>query len=599
VLGLIRDVEIGPSSYTIQRRLKLAGMRPINKIVDATNYTMLEIGEPLHAFDYDALVQRAAGKKVKIITRTAKEGETLKTLDGVERKLDENTVLVCDSAGALSIAGVMGGLESEVNATTRNVLLEGAAWNFINIRKTSRSQNLFSEASFRFSRGVHPSVAVQGVRRGLELMRQWSGGVVADGLVDNYPLPPEDPTVEIAPIDVKRWLGIDLSATQIADLLRRLEFKVEVQGDTVRATCPDHRLDINNGISGKADLVEEVARVYGYDHIPGTRMKDEIPPQRGNPALEKEERIRDLLVVQGLQEIINYRFTTPEREARRLRPDTPPVDKPHVRILNPIASDKAFLRQSVLASVLDTAEGNARLRERLGLFEIGPAFLASEGGDLPDELQHLAILLAGPRALPGWQPTDTNPVDFYDLKGILAALLGMLHIPDVRYEPVDHPTFHPGKCARIVSGETQVGVFGELHPLVRQNYDWPVTYAKTPVLAADLNLDTLLALIPPLYETVPPPEFPPVLEDLAVVVDEALPAGQVEALIRQTGGRVVAEVRLFDVYRGDQVGKGKKSLAYSITYMAPDKTLTDRDVAGIRTRIVRRLEQELNAVLRG
>ncbi len=599
VLGLIRDVKIGPSSYTIQRRLRLAGMRPINNIVDATNYTMLEIGEPLHAFDYDVLLGRAKGKPVKIITRTASPGETLTTLDDVERKLDESTVLVCDSAGALSMAGVMGGLESEVNGTTRNILLEGAAWNFINIRKTARAQNLFSEASFRFSRGVHPSMAGHGVRRGLELMHRWSGGVVADGLVDNYPLPPEDPTVEIAPIDVKRWLGIELSTAEIADLLRRLEFKVEVQGDTVRATCPDHRLDINTGISGKADLVEEVARVYGYDNIPETRMDDEIPPQRGNPALEKEERIRDLLVVQGLQETISYRFTTPEREALRLRPDTPPVDKPHVRIINPIASDKAVLRQSVLTSLLDIAERNARFRERMAIFEIGPAFLASEEGDLPDELQRLAILLAGPRALPNWQPADTQPMDFYDLKGILAALLDGLHIPDVRYEAAEHPTFHPGKCARIVSGETQVGIFGELHPLVRQNYDWPVTYARTPILAADLNLDTLLAMIPPLYETVPPPAFPPVLEDLAFIVDEAIPAGQVEALIRQTGGRVVSEVRLFDVYRGDQVGAGKKSLAYSLTYQVPDKTLTDKDVAGIRTRIVRRLEQELGASLRG
>jgi len=599
VLGLIRDVKIGPSSYTIQRRLRLAGMRPINNVVDATNYAMLEIGEPLHAFDYDVLLERAKGKPVKIITRTANPGEILTTLDDVERKLDETTVLVCDSAGALSIAGVMGGLESEINGTTRNILLEGASWNFINIRKTARTQNLFSEASFRFSRGVHPSMAEHGIRRGLELMRCWSGGVVADKLVDNYPLPPEDPTVEIMPIDIKRWLGIELSATQIADLLRRLEFKVTVQGDTIRATCPDHRLDINTGISGKADLIEEVARVYGYDNIPETRMDDEIPPQRGNPALDKEERIRDLLVVEGLQETISYRFTTPEREGLRLRPDTPPVDKPHVRIVNPIAADKAFLRQSVLTSVLDIGERNARFRERMAIFEIGPAFLASEEGDLPDELLRLAILLAGPRALPGWQPADTQPMDFYDLKGILAALLDGLHIPDVHYEPADHPTFHPGKCARIVSGEVQVGVFGELHPLVRQNYDWPVTFAKIPILAADLNLDTLLALVPPLYETVPPPAFPPVLEDLALVVDEAVPAGQVEALIRQTGGRVVSDVRLFDVYRGDQIGKGKKSLAYSITYMAPDKTLTDRDVAGIRTRIVRRLEQELNATLRG
>ncbi len=316
VLGLIRDIHIGPSPYQIQRRLRLAGMRPINNIVDATNYAMLELGEPLHAFDYDVLVQRAAGAAPTIITRTAHPGERLTTLDGVERSLDETTVLVCDTAGPLSIAGVMGGAETEVSANTRSVLLEGASWNFINIRKTAQAQNLPSEASYRFSRGVHPAQAERGVRRGLELMRRWSGGEVAQGLVDNYPLPPQDPQVPITPAEVKRLLGITLTAVEIAALLRRLEFTVELDGDTVRATTPDHRLDIGVGITGAADLVEEIARVYGYDNIPASRLADELPPQRGNPSLESEDRIRDLLVYLGFQEVISYRLTSPEREAR-------------------------------------------------------------------------------------------------------------------------------------------------------------------------------------------------------------------------------------------------------------------------------------------
>jgi phenylalanyl-tRNA synthetase beta chain len=646
VLGLIRGVTIKPSPYKVQRRLKLAGMRPISNIVDATNYAMLEVGEPLHAFDYDVLVERAKGAstgsapaKVKIITRTARPGEKLTTLDGVKRQLDDSTVLVCDTAGALSIAGVMGGAESEVydasgealdargievgkekeeiphgkasarGQSTVNVLLEGAAWNFINIRRTARAQALLSEAAYRFSRGVHPAMAERGVRRGLELMQQWAGGTVVPGLVDEYPLPPVDPVVEITPADVKRWLGIELSAKEIAACLSRLEFKVEVSGRSVDATAPDHRLDIGSGVTGKADLVEEVARIYGYDNLPEMRMADELPPQLGNPNLDKEERLRDLLVYQGLQEIISYRFTTPEREARRLpsvqqgsETRLEPDDKPYVRLANPIASDKSSLRHSVLTSVLETAERNARLRERLALFEIGPIFLSSEAGSpgqaLPDELQRLAVVLAGPRGLPSWQPADLAPMDFYDLKGILTAVLDGLHLPEVHYEAGKAPSFHPGKCTRILSGERQVGVFGELHPLVRQNFDWPAGYDGIPILAAELDLDALLALVPARYETVAPPEFPPVLEDLALVVDEAVPAERVAELIRQTGGKVVAEVRLFDVYRGEKVGAGKKSLAYSLTYQAPDKTLSDKDVAGIRTRIVRRLEQELDAVLR-
>ncbi len=628
VLGLIQNIEIRPSPANVQRRLKMAGMRPINNIVDATNYAMLEIGEPLHAFDYDVLVSRTGSPthKVKIITRTAKPGEKLTTLDGVERKLDETTVLVCDSAGALSIAGVMGGLESEVydaaqevldargiepqagetpkgkasarGKSTTSILLEGAAWNFINIRKTARTHSLHSEASYRFSRGVHPAMAERGVRRGLELMQAWANGNVTSGLVDAYPLPPKAPVIEITPADVKRVLGIDLSIKQMKSMLERLEFCCELKTkNSLLVTVPDHRLDISEGVTGKADIVEEIARVYGYDNIPETRMADELPPQLGNPVLDKEERVRDLLAAQGLQEIVSYRFTTAERESRRLRLDTPPDDKPYVRIANPIAPDKAVLRHSVLASVLDAAERNARVRERLALFEIGPAFLASEEPGLPEELQRIAILLAGPRTLPGWQPADTAPMDFYDLKGVLATLLDGLRIPEVRFEPSEHPSFHPGKCAKITSGERKIGVFGELHPQVRGQYDWPASF-RTPVLAADLDLDTLLALIPALHQTEAVPTLPPVLEDLAIVVDESVPAEHVAELIRQTGGKVVTEVRLFDVYRDEKIGAGKKSLAYSLTYQAVNKTFSDKDVAGMRARILRRLEQELGAVLR-
>jgi phenylalanyl-tRNA synthetase beta chain len=598
VLGMITDVEIRPSPVKVQRRLKLAGMRPINNIVDATNYGMLEIGEPLHAFDYDVLKIRAGGKQVRIITRTAKPGENLTTLDGVDHKLDSNTVLVCDEAGALSMAGVMGGQESEVSDKTRKVLLEGAAWNFINIRKTARTHSLNSEASYRFSRGVHPAMAERGVRRGLELMKAWSNGTVAPGLVDAYPLPAKDPVIEITPADVKRLLGVEMSIDLIKSYLERLEFKCLLKDKhSVLVTVPDHRLDIGLGITGKADIVEEIARVYGYDNIPETRMSDELPPQLGNPALDKEESIRDLLVSQGLQEIISYRLTTPAREARLMPPGNPPDDKPYIRITNPITPDKAVLRHSVLASVMEAAERNARLRDRLALFEIGPAFLASEGGDLPDEPQHIAILLAGERTLKGWQPSDRGLMDFYDIKGVIMTLLNGLRIPGVHFEQAKHPIFHPGKCAKVLSGERQIGVLGELHPQVRRQFDWPVSF-RSEIMAADLGLDSLLQLIPALYQTEDVPTLPPVLEDLAIVVNESVPAERVAEIIRQSGGKVLTDVRLFDVYRDEKIGKGKKSLAYNLTYQAMNKTFSDKEVAGMRARIVRRLEQELGAALR-
>ena len=598
VMGLVEGIKIGPSPVKIQQRLKLAGMRPINNIVDATNYVMLEMGQPLHAFDYEVLAKRSKGKQVRIITRTAKPGENLTTLDGMEHKLEDNTVLVCDEVGSLSIAGVMGGKESEVNDLTCAVLLEGAAWNFINIRKTARAHAVNTEASYRFSRGVHPAMALRGVHRGLELMHAWADGEIAPGLVDAYPLPPKDPRIEITPADVKRWLGIEVSIERMKSILEGLEFSCNLKTEQcLVVSVPDHRLDIGEGVTGKADIVEEIARIYGYDKIPETRMTDELPPQMGNPELEKEERVRDLLVVQGLQEIVSYRFTTPAHESRRLHSSTSPDDQPYIRITNPIAPDKSVLRHSVLASVLDNAERNARIHERLALFEIGPTFMISDTSDLPEENQRVAILLAGVRTLPGWQAADAGLLDFFDLKGVVTSLLEGLRIPEARFEPVDHPSLHPGKSAKVMSGDRLIGVFGELHPQVRGQYDWPASF-KAPVLVADFNLDILLALIPARYQTGDVPTLPPVLEDLAVVVDEGIPAERVAELIRQAGGKVVTEVRLFDVYRDEKIGAGKKSLAYSLTYQAINKTFSDKDVAGMRVRIIRRLEQELGAVLR-
>ena len=598
VFGLIKDINIYPSPYEVQRRLRLAGMRPINNIVDATNYTMLEIGEPLHAFDYDVLVERAGGKAPTIITRTANPGEQLTTLDDVERTLDDFTILVCDTEGPLAMAGVMGGEESEVSETTKNVLLEGAAWNFINVRRTLNSQRMSSEAGYRFSRGVHPALAELGVLRGLELMRQWTGGVVAQGLVDNYPLPPVNPVVEITPEEVERWLGVYIEKEEIIDILQRLEFQVETHGKVIQATTPPHRLDIGTGIVGVADLIEEIARIYGYDRIPETRMSDALPYQKGNPSLEREEHIRDLLVNLGLQEVITYRITSPENEARHLLPDESLTELDYLNITNPIVSDRNVMRRSLLASMLDVAERNSKLTSHLALFEIGPVFLPSNEQLLPDEPLRLAILLMGNRELANWQISQTSFMDFYDLKGFINSLFSELHLQNVKYVSHQNPSFHPGKCASILIDNQKVGIMGELHPLVRQQYNFTDPAQSGPILTAELNLDSILPQIPERFDIDPIPAFPPVLEDIAVVLDEQIPAAKVVDTIKKAGGQVVKQVDLFDVYRGAQIGVGKKSLAYGITYQSPDRTLTDKDVAKIRKRIIQGLKNELGAVLR-
>lgn len=589
VVGLIRDVEIKPSPYRIQRRLKLAGIRPINNVVDATNYAMLELGEPLHAFDYDVLAARVGNstRKIKIITRTAKDGEKLTTLDGVERTLTSMNVLVCDEKGPLSIAGVMGGAESEVTEKTKNILLEGAAWNFINIRRTAKQHNLPSEASFRFSRGVHPALAESGVRLGLKYMAEWSGGKVAPGLVDNYALEPKAPTVTVTAQDVKRWLGIDLTLEHTAGLLKRLEFKCKITKNQLQVTPPNHRLDIGEGIVGMADVLEEVARVYGYDNIPATTMADPLPPQVGNPLHEWEEHLRDLLVALGLQEVVTYRMTSVEKESRIVRHDE------YVRIANPITPDKNVLRRSLIASVLDALEKNIRRSESLAFFEIGPVFEPAKD-DLPGEPRKLAIAMSGLREATAWDTKEMPNFDFYDLKGRLELLLRGLHLTGISYAATEStPFLHPGKAAEVKVAEKVVGVFGELHPLVREKYE----LGEAPVIVGEFDLD-LLRSLPPSYELEPIAETPPIYEDIAVIVDESVEAAAVEALIRQTGGRSVTRVRLFDVYRGEQVGAGKKSLAYSLTYQAEDRTLTDAEAAAIRTKIVKRLEHEVGAKLR-
>lgn len=593
VLGLIRDIQIQPSPYWVQRRLRLAGMRPINNIVDATNYAMLEIGEPLHAFDYDVLVERARGKPPVIITRAANPGERLTTLDDVDRPLDAFTVLVCDSAGPLSIAGVMGGLESEVTETTRNVLLEGAAWNFINIRKTITSQRLQSEAAYRFSRGVHPAMAARGVKRGLELMRQLAGGVVDQGLVDNYPLPQNDPVIEITPSEVERWLGILLSSQEIAEILHRLDFEVNFSAQVLRVKTPDHRLDIGQGMVGIADLLEEIARIYGYERIPEIRMADILPPQLGNPSLEREERLRNILVGLGLQEIITYRMTSPEREAR-LVPRGAAMDvSAYTKLANPLSNDRNVLRRSLTNNLLEIVERNLRIRERIALFEIGPVFTKGKG-DLPEEIQKLAILLSGPRSLPSWQPGQSEAMEFYDLKGLIDTGLSGLQVGGISYAPAQNPTFHPGKCAKLIIDGNEAGLFGQLHPLVQEQYD----LSDTPILAGEFDLDIILAAIPERFNFQAVPTYPPVLEDLAVVVDEGVPADRVAQVIRSATGDILSELQLFDVYRGEQIGSGKKSMAYSLKYQDPARTLTDNEVARIRERILVKLDQELGAKLR-
>ena len=594
MLGMVENVQAQPSPYWVQRRLNLAGMRPIDALVDATNYTMLETGEPLHAFDYDLLRKRAGGNPPSIITRTAQPGETLTLLDGTVQPLDERMEVVADSAGPLSLAGIMGGMDSGITSQTQHVLLEAASWNFINIRQTLSKLKIPSEAGWRFSRGVHPALAEQALRLCLQRLLAWGGGRLVEGVLDAYPLPPQDPVVTLTEEEIISRLGAPVSLEEAAGILERLGFECTLQEDKLSAKTPPIRLDIGEGLIGKASLVEEIARIYGYERIPSKRLAVELPAPVFDTKLEAEERIREILVSLGLQDTVAYRQTSPQREARILPNQSIDPKHEYVRIKNPITPDRTVMRTSGLATMLELLEYNSKFRPSLALFEIGPVFLPVESQLLPNEALRLTVGLAGLREIPTWQTKTPEQRDFFDLKGVLEALLKGLHIPEVNFRPTERPTFHPGKCAEVLSGERVLGVFGELHPMVQEHYE----FEALPVLAAELDADLLVALSRVEFEHQPLSNYPAMVEDIAVIVPEEVSAAALEAAIRQAGGKLLVNVRLFDIFRGEKLGLGKKSMAYQLTYQAFDRTLTDKDAETIRNRIVRALAREFGAVLR-
>ena len=613
---LITNVTIGLSPAWMQERLTKAGMRPINNVVDITNYVMLELGQPLHAFDYDVLVERA--KRVgdglpAIIVRRAEPGEKFTTLDHVERTLPGGALLIADNAGAVAIGGVMGGLESEVGETTRTILLESATFDGINNRTTCRALSLFSEASSRFTKGVPAALAPIAARRAAELMRRYAGGTVTPGMVDVYPVPQQLPMIYTTASDMARLLGMELSLAQIADALQQLDFAVTVvpgpavdapadalfalqrePGEPlVEAVAPWHRLDVRI----PADLCEEVARMVGYEHVATTLMRDELPTQRRMPLQETEERIRDILLNCGLQDTINYALSSRENHARLL----PGVgqETPFVTIANPIAPERSILRRALVVSALENLQRNLRFTDRMAVFELGRAFLPEAGdGVLPLESRRLCITLVGPRRPASFYSSeaDAETMDFYDLKGIVEVLCERLGFKAAEVELRANPdtgTFGP-RCADIWLQGKRIGRLGEVHPLVRREFDLPAVRINI----AEMEVEPLVLPQWRLDPMRPISSYPPVVEDLAFVVGEEVTNRQIEALLRTTGGELLADVELFDLYRGANLPEGSKSLAYRLTWQSNDSVLKDSDVAKLREKVIRRVERETGGKLR-
>ena len=577
---LITGIKIGESPRWLQERVLACGMRPINNIVDVTNYVMMEYGQPLHSFNYE----RIRGKK--IIVRRAREGEFIETLDGTERNLSSDMLVIADETRAVALAGVMGGTNSEVTENTTSILLEAASFNPANTHYTSHKLLLTSEASMRFERGITPGLTIPALRHATQLITALGNGKIAQGIADVYPGKKEPEPVILTKDKVNRTLALDLTLDQIADALTVLGFEVKQTSESeLLVSVPYWRSDIKQAI----DLVEEVARVIGYDQIPMTLLSEPIPHQNPNPILSLERRIRQSLVGYGFQEIITYSLVSLDM-LTKLTSEPQNIQPMPLRLINPMTSDQEYLRPHLRANILSALMSNRRHEDGgIRLFELGKVFLPRPK-DLPDEPDVLCAIMSGARVGKTWLGEEES-LGFFDAKGITESLFAQLNIA-ATFEKSSDEGLHPAKQAAIVIDGKQMGVVGELHPRVAINFE-----IEEPVYLFEIKVTELLPYTTrhELFQSTP--RFPSVARDMALVVDAAITNQKVLDIIRNFP--LVTDVSIFDVYSGKQVAAGKKSLAYRVVFQSPTHTLTDEDVDKVQRKILSRLAHELGATLRG
>ena len=568
---IVRDVVHAPSPIAIQARLFAAGMRPISAVVDATNYAMLEIGQPLHPFDLALL------KGPGIVVRRAEPGETLVTLDGIERAFTDDDLLICDAERPVAVAGVMGGELAEVSEQTSDVVLEAAWFERGGVQRTRRRIGLSTEASMRFERGVDPEAAATGADRACRLMSEWCGARVLRGAVEVGGPPPRR-RIELRAQRASALIGYPVTSPEAVEVFERLGIGTEtVDEDTIRVEVPGYRVDLEREV----DLIEEVVRVQGYERV-GSTLPPIVRPGGLPAAYAFRTRVRDALRRAGLREVRQIPFVS-EADLRMVGDDDA------IRVTNPLQADDGWLRTRLIPGVLKVVRHNAHRHVRsVAVFEVDTVFRMRDGR--PEERPKAAFALHGNADL-GWA-RDDRPFDVFDAKGIVEAVMAELGIAWTLGDPIGRP-FHPGRSGGIMVGEERIGVLGEIHPRVADRFG-----LTGRVAVAEVEVEALMRLARPMSDVEDVPRFPPVRRDLAFIVDASIPAGRVRSALEDAAGEILGSVLLFDVFEGPPLPEGTKSLAYSVDFRAPDRTLTDEEADGAVEAIVERLSRDVGARLR-
>ncbi len=582
---LLENITVAPSPFWLQERLISIGLRPINNIVDITNFVMMETGQPLHAFDFEELAED------RIVVRTANEGESFTTLDGKERALSSDTLMICDGKRPVGIAGVMGGLNSEIGETTTRVFIEAAYFDPVSIRKTSKKLGLKTDASYRFERGVDPKGTVRAINRAAQLMAELGNGGLIPGLIDEHPKPVPQNRLSLSVEETNRLIGVNLEQREMESLLKSIEFAVETDGDDrLTVLPPSFRVDVTRPV----DLMEEVARLSGYQNVPTTFPAMPSEGREAPQALKVRNRIRRLMTGFGFTEAITYSFISKSSgEQLRIRSDDERTRM--LDLLNPLTADQGVMRTSLIPGLLETMRRNiARQVKDLRLFEIGKIFISNGQDVQPDEKERLAGLCSGSRADASWHTPETG-CDFYDIKGLAEGLLAGLDIHHAEFTRMPDKLCYytrPGHTAQILVGKEILGLVGEIHPRVRRNFD-----LRQNAFIFELDVDRLIPLIPETKCSTAIPKYPAVYRDTTLIVEKDIESGSILKRVWHMDEELLEDLHIFAVYEGDPVPDGHKSVSFRIIYRSPEETLEDDAVTEIHKGITERLIKEFDAAL--